>query len=491
VKQDLELLIQVLNEKLAHGERRHRLLLPYFNVAELTFEGIRALLDPNIAKPRHPAAIVRLEKYVGRAPGSKSIVELAKDRTAERFAEPDLLGPYRVQVRKDMAKADSYVSGIADLMRAHKLEGWEEAHKDLAAQITAYNEWLEAELLPRGRDDHRLPAELYADSLNVYGIHMSPQELIERAQVGFTETRNEMAAMAKRIAVDRKWEKSGYKDVIAALKREQLASDDILPCYRQRLKDIEEIIRRERIVSLPLRECRIRFATAGEAARIPAPSMQAPRLLGNTGEYGEFLIPLRNPGAESTDKMDDFLHNSIAWPLTAHEARPGHELQYSAMIEQGVSLPRALFAFNSGNTEGWGLYAESLVAPHLPLEGQFFTLYMRLLRTARAFLDPLVNLGQLTPQEAKAFLMREVLLSEPMAAQEIDRYTFWMPGQAPSYYYGLMKLEALRAETELRLAGRFDPRAFHDFILAQGLVPLESLRQTVLHEFVPAQSKRE
>jgi uncharacterized protein (DUF885 family) len=64
-----------------------------------------------------------------------------------------------------------------------------------------------------------------------------------------------------------------------------------------------------------------------------------------------------------------------------------------------------------------------------------------------------------------------------------------MPGQAPSYYYGLMKLQALRAETELRLAGQFDQRAFHDFILAQGLLPLELLKQAVFEEFVPANSK--
>jgi uncharacterized protein (DUF885 family) len=183
------------------------------------------------------------------------------------------------------------------------------------------------------------------------------------------------------------------------------------------------------------------------------------------------------------------LHDAISWSLTAHEARPGHELQFTAMIETGVSIPRAVFAFNSANVEGWGLYAEAIMQEHFSPEGQFFVLYMRLLRAARAFLDPLVNLGRMTPQEAKAFLMRELLLSEPMAAQEVDRYTFWMPGQAPSYYYGLMKLQALRAETELKLTGHFDQLAFHDFILAQGLLPLGLLREAVLEEFVPGQAR--
>jgi len=490
VKQDLQILVQVLNDGLASSDLRRRRMLPYFNMAETTFGGIHALLDPNVAKARHPAAVVRLKKYAGLAPDTTPIVELAKARTAERFDVPDLIGPYRVQLQKDIAKSDSYVKGIADLMRDHGLEGWEEAHQALAKQIGAYNEWLKSDLLPRGRDDHRLPAELYADNLKNFGVQMGPRELIERAQYGFAETRNEMSAMARRIAASRKWEKDGYKDVIAALKREQIAVDDILPRYRQRLGEIEKIIRREKIVTLPQRDARIRLATPAESASIPAPNMQPPRLIGNTGEYGEFILPLRNPSAESKDTMDDFLHDAISWSLTAHEARPGHELQFSAIIENGISVPRAIFAWNSGNVEGWGLYSEAIMMEHVPLEGQFFTLYMRLLRAARAFLDPMVNQGQLTPQQAKAFLMREVLLSEPMAAQEIDRYTFWMPGQAPSYYYGLMKLQALRAETELLLAGEFKQQEFHDFILAQGLLPLDLLRQSVLEEFVPAHTKK-
>ena len=85
--------------------------------------------------------------------------------------------------------------------------------------------------------------------------------------------------------------------------------------------------------------------------------------------------------------------------------------------------------------------------------------------------------------------MRELLLSEPMAAQEADRYAFWMPGQAPSYYYGFIKLQALRAETELRLSEKFDQLAFHDFVLGQGLLPHDVLRKAVLQEFVPMQAK--
>ena len=83
--------------------------------------------------------------------------------------------------------------------------------------------------------------------------------------------------------------------------------------------------------------------------------------------------------------------------------------------------------------------------------------------------------------------MREVVLSEPMAEQEVDRYTFRLPGQATAYYYGMIRLQAVRAKTELKLGKKFDQRAFHDFVVEQGLVPPELLEEAVMTGFVANQ----
>jgi uncharacterized protein (DUF885 family) len=74
-----------------------------------------------------------------------------------------------------------------------------------------------------------------------------------------------------------------------------------------------------------------------------------------------------------------------------------------------------------------------------------------------------------------------------MARSEADRYAFLAPGQATSYYYGYRNLQRLRTEVEMALGERFKQRPYHDFILAQGLLPPELLREAVLEEFVPAQ----
>ena len=169
--------------------------------------------------------------------------------------------------------------------------------------------------------------------------------------------------------------------------------------------------------------------------------------------------------------------------MTAHEARPGHEVQFALMVERGVSVARALFAFNSVNVEGWGLYAEYIMTPYEPLDGQLISLQFRLWRAARAFIDPELQAGQLTREDAKRILTNDVLLSDAFANTEIERYTFF-PGQATSYFYGFSKLRDLRQEIEGRMGRRFDQQKYHDFVLAQGLLLPDLLRKAVLEDFV-------
>jgi len=111
-------------------------------------------------------------------------------------------------------------------------------------------------------------------------------------------------------------------------------------------------------------------------------------------------------------------------------------------------------------------------------------LEMRLTRACRAFLDPMLNLGLMKPAEAKRVLMEEALLSEPLAQEEVDRYTFLAPGQATSYFFGYSKLETVRARAEIALGPKFSPQSFHDYIIAQGLLPPDLLEKAVMEDYV-------
>jgi len=374
---------------------------------------------------------------------------------------------------------------MRDLLKKSGLKGWQKDFDTLSRELKAHNDWVRTTVLPRARKTNRLPPEIYADNLKAYGVEADPRDLIQRAMFAYLQTRDELDALARVYAAQQGLKSSNYRDVIRELKKNRVAGDQVLPIYKSHLAALEDILRQQNIVTLPKRDAVIRLSTEAEAAASPAPHIDPPRLIGNTGEPAEFVLPLKNAqGGE----MDDFDSAAIAWTITAHECRPGHELQFAGMLERGVSDARVVYAFNSANIEGWALYAEAVMKQYLPIEGQIGALQMRMLRAARAYLDPMLNLGLIEPDAAKRVLTGEVMLSEAFAKTEIDRYTFDSPGQATSYFYGYSRLEALRTQAEIALGSKFRQQPYHDFIISEGLLPLDLLEQAVMTRFVPAQN---
>jgi hypothetical protein len=468
VRRDLDILIGAARDQQHTSELSRQLTLPFFDLGQAVFRGFQDLLDARIPKSRQKAALTRLHRYAGAEKGYEPITVLARARYEEQAGNAQLIGPWIVEAQQYLDNQPRYLDGIQKLLEESGLKGWQKDMKALRAQFDEYGKWASATVLPRARKTNQLPAELYADALKRYGVQMDPREIMARALASYQQTRGEMESLARRIAAERKWTKTDYRDVIRELKKERIPDDQLLTFYTKRLEQIEAIIRREHLVTLPNRKAVIRLATLAESAAGPAPHIDPPRLIGNTGEPAEFVLPTSNPNAAPGSVMDDFNYDAIAWTLTAHEARPGHELQFASMLEHGVSTARVIFALNSANVEGWALYAEAELKQYAPPEGQLGALLMRMMREARAFLDPMLNLGLIQPAEAKRFLMEEVVLSEPMAKQEVDRYTFDAPGQATAYFYGYSRLNALRTRIELALAGRLDVHRYHDFIVAQG-----------------------
>jgi len=480
VREDLEILLDAIARERRTALLEQRLLVPYRDLPREVFEGLQVLLDQRNADSRKQHALERLRRYAGITPGTQPIAELARARTLER-AEGGRLWPYRGEVEQQLGNCQRYVAGIAELFRASPVQGWEPAHERLATQLAAHCEWVKSAVLPRARPAPALPPEIYADRLRRVGVDITPEQAIALGTTTFAEVREQMGHVAAALARDKNLPSADYREVLRTLKRDAVPPEQMLELYKGRLAELEKIIVREKLITLPQRAASIRLASEAESAAIPAPYMNAPRLIGNKGERGEFVIPLTNPNAKG-GVNDDFTAPASAWSLTAHEARPGHELQFTAMVERGVSLARAVFASNSTNAEGWGLYAEAITLPYYPDDGRLFALQLRLMRAARCFLDPMVNLGRLSPQAAKDFLMQEVLLSDAMAQQEADRYAFRWPGQAVSYLYGYSRLRELRMKAEIALREQFDQREFHDLIIAQGLLPPRLLEQAVLAE---------
>ena len=490
VRQDLQIMIDVVDLRLQSIALSDRYERDWTDATQRVFRGQQALLQKQVAAERRPKALERLQRYVGLWPQSTSIFEQAKARY-EEGAGKGLLEPTRLEVEQAIANATTYLDGIRKLYAEYPQPGAEPALAALQEQADAYTSWLRESVLPVSRMDAILPPELYAFQLKQVGIDITPQELIQRAQLEFMETRAAMQALAPLVAKEKGLKPTNdYREVIRELKRDTIPNDQLEARYREIIDAIDPIIRRERIVDVPERPMVMRLGTAAESAAQPAPHFRGAQLIGNTGQQGQFVLPVGNPAAGADAAYDDFNFPSAAWTLSAHEGRPGHELQSATMIERGVSLARALFASNSVNGEGWALYAEAEMVPYEPLDGQMIALQFRLLRAARAMLDPMLNLGMIDRERAKKVLLEQVMLSPAMTTQELDRYQFRAPGQAGSYFYGYARLMELRVETELALGDKFDRLAFNNFLLDQGRLPPNQMAEAVRTQFIPSQQTK-
>ena len=488
VRQDLEIMIQAADDSIESAEVNERLVLPFADAPQLVFQGLNGLLSDQTPADRRAKALDRLKAYTGTAPGSAPITELARQRYEERVDNTELLRPTKLQVEQALNNVEAYRKGIRQLFKQYKVTGSEQSLKTLDRQFTDYVIWVRNDVLPTARIDTTLPPELYALQLKQVGIDIPPALLIQRARLAFMETRAAMERLAPLVAKEKGIEATDYRSVIRALKRDIIPNDQLETRYRTVIDAIDPIIHRERIVDVPNRPMVMRLGSEAESAAQPAPHFLPAPLVGNTGQQGQFVLPISNPAANGkAEAYDDFNFPSVAWTLSAHEGRPGHELQFTAMLERGVSLARSLFAFNSVNVEGWALYAEAEMIPYEPLDGQLMALQFRLLRATRAMLDPMLNLGMIDRPRAEKVLIEDVGVSKAMARQELDRYTFNAPGQAGSYFYGYARILELRAETELALGDKFDRLAFNNFLLDQGMLPPDLLAKAVREQFVPAQ----
>ena len=167
--------------------------------------------------------------------------------------------------------------------------------------------------------------------------------------------------------------------------------------------------------------------------------------------------------------------------LVAHEAVPGHHLQWARANELGA-LPE--FRRNFGYTaysEGWALYAETLgreIGLYSDPYSRFGHLQAQALRAARLVVDTGLHAFGWPRQQAIDYMVAEVGEDPVFVESEVDRYLS-QPGQALAYMVGQLKIVELRQRATTALGTRFDLRRFHNLLLDAGSLPLAVLERNV------------
>jgi uncharacterized protein (DUF885 family) len=156
-----------------------------------------------------------------------------------------------------------------------------------------------------------------------------------------------------------------------------------------------------------------------------------------------------------------------------HETYPGHHLQIAISRELVTSHPVTKYIWNSGFSEGWARYTETL-ADEIGLyssDNHRMAMYMGL--PTGMVVDPGIHFKNWTRAEAIAYtLSKQTSMTKDDAERYVDRISVW-PGQMTTYGVGERFFINLRKQAKTQLGEAFDIKAFHDICLQNGTVPLD------------------
>ncbi|HMS25139.1 MAG TPA: DUF885 domain-containing protein [Acidimicrobiia bacterium] len=177
-----------------------------------------------------------------------------------------------------------------------------------------------------------------------------------------------------------------------------------------------------------------------------------------------------------------------------HEGLPGHHLHIGTIKCLGDDFSRfqKTVAFNTGESEGWALYAERLMV-ELGYNNDpayiFGMLNASLFRATRIVMDiglhceftipidaPVIfPRGEKWTKETAVNVLQDVIgMSESYARDEVHRYLGWI-GQAISYKIGEKTIHDLRERERKRLGSTFSLKEFHSRVLGYGHIGLGRL----------------
>lgn len=342
-----------------------------------------------------------------------------------------------------------------------------------ADALDRYVAWLRADLLPKARGSFAIGREAFeallkekelldhdASSLRAYGEDL------------FRETEVKIAEAARALGDD------DWRDSVARLRRDHPDADQLVDTYRVEMERSREAVRLSSIASIPYGEDLVvetmpdfQRTTYPYAAYVAAAPFEGNR-------RGRFWVTLPMADDDERTRRERLEgHPRAGIPVIAcHEGYPGHHLQLTYAADNTRVARKALRS--NLMVEGWGLYVEELMTEVGFLdspETRLLRLKDLLWRAARVVVDVGLSTGEMSFDEAVAYMVERPKLEPPNAVAEVRRYTL-TPTQPSSYALGREAILTLRDKARAKGWGM---RFFHDKLLGAGSLPPKLLARDI------------
>jgi len=416
-----------------------------------------------VSKLRQTPRLVQAARdNVRECPGIFVKIGLETWRGALKFIETDLPRAF---------------STLDDL---HILGELADASTEAAHAIAGYVDYLENDLAQRAKASFRLGRDNFERKLKLEeGITLSADRLLTIAMRELHEVQEEFRAVAGRL--------NGGDPMAAwrAAKEEHPEPGTLVAAAQEQVKELEEFLQRQSIVSLPDAEPVV-VAPSPEFYRWAFASMWTPGPFESKPSRAYYYLTDVDrawPAERQKEHMRDFNLPTL-WNISIHEVYPGHFLHFQHLRQVESKVRKSTLLAPASFVEGWAHYCE-----HMMMEAGFrrgdTTLRLgqlaeALVRLARFVVAIRLHCEDLSVEQGMRVFRDEAFLEEATARREAERGTF-----DPTYLVysvGKLMLLKLRRDYKDRQEGKFSLRAFHDAVLAQGNAPFWAHRRLMLDD---------
>ncbi len=367
------------------------------------------------------------------------------------------------------------------------------------AAVEQQQQWLEKDLLPNAKGDHRLGAKLYDEKLRrVLDSPLSRQELKQRAEFELQRVRTEMYALAVKALAQKKLgftapvqptPEQKQTTIAAAL---ELAYADVPPrdgvvlAAEKSLEITTAFVKSRDLMTLPPDPLKIivmpEFQRGVAVAYCDSPGALE---VGQQTFYAVAPLPTDWTDEQCASFLREYNLRSIH-NLTVHEAMPGHFVQL-AISNRHPSRLRSLLS--SGTfVEGWACYTEQMLSEEGFMKEdplmRLVTLKWCLRTIANTLLDQAVHVDGIRREDAMRLMTQDAFQEEREAAGKWVRAQV-TSAQLSTYFVGYQDHRDLRLAVEQAWGSKFNLKKYHDAVVASGSPPARYVRALVLNEPVP------
>ncbi len=312
-----------------------------------------------------------------------------------------------------------------------------------------------------------------------YSVGRERFEFLMRERLGFDLTLPEALANGRRLVTEmsylleqeaRRFGKKSASDIIDEASNQWMPSRPLIEEYTATTFAVKAQLRKLDLVTLPRGETlKVLPAPAFLKHHFPTAAYNGPPPFAKKQDAIFWVNDLSLGIADETKRLAEIRQHYGLELTSAHEAYPGHHLQFAIQAKHPSKL-RRLFA-HAIFYEGWTMWCERLAVEKKLVENphaRLLQLHDALWRAHRIVIDCGLHSGELDHAGACKVLMQGVNFTKARAAGDVNWYTS-SPTVPMSYLLGRIEVEKLHRRF-VENSG-WSLKQFNDWMLGHGALP--------------------